>query len=115
MNQIVVSIIKLATKELVARLIAQGATWLAWPIVGPVANFIIEKILTEAYSGTALGANLLWISIENSKELKAAIKTKENLKRLLDGGVLNEIKKAEDEFDKATDDLVRRNTSHLPK
>jgi len=115
-NQVVVSIIKLATKELITRLIAQGATWLSWPIVGPIASFIIEKVLTEAYDGTALGLNLLWISVENSKELKSAIKTKENLKRLLDGeGLPDEVKKAEDEFDKATDDLVRHRTDRIPR
>lgn len=95
-------------KALVARLPFLG-TWFMNPIIG----FLVTEVIDILYDKGALGINWLWIIIENNIELNAAIKSRIALKEILKAG--GNYEEAEENFDEATDDIIRRRHKRLPR
>ena len=99
-------------KWVLAKLIAK-ASFFGFAIINPIVAFIVQKVIEELLDYGALAVNWTWIIVENNVELKAAIKSKDELKLILAMG--GDTTKIQESFDDATDDLVKRNFDRLPR
>lgn len=103
---------KKAAEEVIKLLIAKMPFLGSW-FFNPIIGWLVPIIIDVLYDKAALGINFLWITVENSAELNAAIKTRDELKAILQKG--GDYKEANDDFNEATDDLIRRRHDRLPR
>ncbi len=111
-DSIIAALKKEAAEQVIKKLAAKSAFFSSW-FMSPILSFIVPIVIDELYDKSALGINWLWIIIENKKELKDAIRTREELLSLLRNG--QDTTQAEDEFNEAADSLIKRNNGHLPR
>lgn len=115
MSDIVKDTIDLLKKEaasaVIKALVAKISFFGSW-FMNPILAFIVPIVINYLYEEGAFAVDWVWILIQNSNELSMAIKTKDNLQKILAAG--GDYKKAEAAFDQAGDDLIRRNFNHLP-
>ena len=110
---VTINLLKKKASEMVIQLIVAKAPFFAGWFVNPILGWIVPIVIDVLYDKGALGLNFLWIAVESSMELSAAIKTRDNLRDILTNG--GNYDKAEREFDDATDDLVRHRFDRLPR
>ncbi len=93
--------------------IAEGQIpWLnVWP-VKQIFEFIVGRFFKKIQSATIDHATGVVIDSQVEKQTTTAEEKKENLQSAIKTGNQDEIKKAEDEFDKAYEDLVHYDGSH---
>jgi hypothetical protein len=103
--------LKKLAKDEVVKLIVAKAPFFAGSIMNPLLGWFVSIVIGVLYDKGALGINWMWISLDNNKELKEALKSKEKLYAILQAG--GDHAKAEQEFNKATDDLIRHNINRL--
>jgi hypothetical protein len=103
---------KKAAEAVIAMIVAKAPFFAGW-FVNPILGWIVPIVIDVLYDKGALGFNFLWITVENSVELSAAIKSRENLVEILKSG--GNYDEAEKEFDEAADKLIRLRREHLPR
>lgn len=111
-NSLIAALKKEAVAKIISSLVAKSSFFASW-FMSPLLSWIVPIIIDELYDISALGINWLWIIVENKKELKDAISTREALQKLLLEG--KDTKKAEEDFNEAADNLISRNHKHLPR
>jgi hypothetical protein len=105
--------LKKSLAEEALKLIVARAPFLGSAFINPITTFFVKMLIDVLYDKGALGINWVWSLIENKHELKDALKTREDLRRLLEAGL--DTTKVEEEFNEATDDLIKRNHDRLPR
>jgi len=99
--------------EAVMKLIVAKAPFFAGRFINPILGWIVPMVIEVLYDKGALAVNWMWIIVENSLELKAAVKSKDRLFKILEAG--GDYAKAEKEFNDATDDLIQHDFDRLPR
>lgn len=115
-NAVIEAAVDLLKKELAKKVMAQlvaKSAFFANVFVNPIIGFFLPVIIDALWSQGALGINWVWIIVENNRELKNAIESRENLAHLLASS--QDTTKAEERFDEDADDLIKRNHDHLPR
>lgn len=103
---------KKLAEEVIKLLVAKSPFFASW-FVNPILSWIVPIVIDVLYDKAALGINFIWIAVENSAELNAAIKTRDELKAILQSG--GNYKDIEEDFNEATDELIRRRHARLPR
>ncbi len=99
-------------KSIVIKIAEGQIPWLnVWPIK-QIFEFIVSRFFKKAESITIDHATGAVIDSQVEKQTTTAEAKKENLQNAIKTGNQDEIKKAEDEFDKAYEDLVHYDGSH---
>lgn len=108
-----IAAMKKLAAEAVMKLIIAKAPFFAGRFINPVLGWVIPLVIDVLYDKGALAANWMWIIIDNNMELKAAVKSKERLYKILEAG--GDYHAAEKEFNEATNDLIQHDFSRLPR
>lgn len=91
-------------KQVVAKLAAEAA-FFGWPVVGQVTGFVASIAISFVIEWTELGITMVAIWVANAREVKEAIKTRDELKEKL--AKKEDVKDAERKFNEAADNLVK--------
>lgn len=103
---------KLLVQALVDQIMAtavKSATYLAWPVVGPVARFVLNQILWFLVDETAIALTCMWIVVDLQYEVDSVEKATLRLRDIIANPVKyteQELKDIEANFDDKAVNLI---------
>ena len=96
----------LIVKQLMTYLVSK-LPFLAWPIVNPIASYLLSNLVTLIIEKTILGANFLAIDFRVNADVEKLEKARKKAQEAVASGDQKQIEKSSQEIVDAARDLIR--------